>query len=86
MNHEKSNYSIVTTQVEIDGLYWAENKILAPRKKSLFDKNGKIQIEPFDSDKIKLNPNRVREIGEYNDSLSEAEKVTQAILNLRFTI
>jgi hypothetical protein len=88
MTEESSNDQIIKSQVEMNGLYYAEERIqaLVNAKQSLFDKDGKIQITAFDPDKIRLNPQRVKLIGEYNDSLSEAEKVTRAILDLRFTI
>ena len=56
------------------------------KKRSLFDKNGKIQIIKFDPDLIRLNPDRVKEIGEHNASLEEAEVITQEVLQLEFSI
>jgi hypothetical protein len=61
-------------------------KNLKMKKRSLFDDNGKVQISKFDPDLIKLDPKRVKEIGERNTSLEEAEIITQEVLQVEFSI
>lgn len=56
------------------------------KKRSLFDKDGKIQISKFDPDLIQFKPDRIKEIGEHNASLEEAEVITQEVLQLEFSI
>lgn len=55
-------------------------------KRSLFSKDGKIQISKFNPELIQFNLNRIKEIDDYNTSLEDAEIITRQLLRLEFNV
>jgi hypothetical protein len=55
-------------------------------KRSLFDSEGKIQIEKFELNSVKLDAARVKHVEEAIASLEDAEVITQEILQLEFSV